>query len=186
MGKILPIFLGIVGLQVRPHVVFDEDVLHTERGVMIVKTEGGGESDVVVESVGFGHLSSDFVRCLLVLFSQERWYFVVEKTSSFFSVNPHFGKSLKSEESIVKDLHRFSGIGILCLVYGDDDVGHVFDIFVEIFKDFHTEGAKSAPRAGAFLYDLRARKELWGCSGLHGGCALCCGALRFSWRCALC
>ena len=186
MGKILPIFLGIVGLQVRPHVVFDEDVLHAERGVVIVKTEGSGESDVVVESVGFGHLSSDFVRCLFVLFSQERWYFVVEKTSSFFSVNPHFGKSLKSEESIVKDLHRFSGIGILCLVYGDDDVGHVFDIFVEIFKDFHTEGAKSAPRAGAFLYDLRARKELWGCSGLHGGCALCCGALRFSWRCALC
>ena len=178
MGEILRIVLTIVGLQVRPHVVFDEDVLHAERGVVIVKTEGSGESDVVVESVGFGHLSSDFVRCLFVLFSQERWYFVVEKTSSFFAVDPHFGKSLKSEESIVKDLHRFSGIGILCLVYGDDDVGHVLDFFVEIFKDFHAEGANSAPCTGAFLNDLCARIELWGCGGLHGGCALCrsCGA----------
>lgn len=175
MGKILPIFLGIVGLQVRPHVVFDEDVLHAERGVVIVKTKRGGESDVVVESVGFRHLSSDFVRCLFVLFSQERWYFVVEKTSSFFAVDPHFGKSLKSEESIVKDLHKFAGEGVLCLVYGDDDVGRVFDIFVEIFKDFHAEWAKSAPRAGAFLDDLCARIELCGCGGLHGDCALCCG-----------
>lgn len=170
MGKILPIFLGIVGLQVRPHVVFDEDVLHTERGVVIVEAERGGEGDVVVESVGFRHLSSDFVRCLLVLFSQERWYFVVEKTSSFFAVDPHFGISLKSEESIVKDLHKLAGEGVLCLVYGDDDVGHVLDIFVEIFKDFHAEGAKSAPRACAFLNDLRARKELWGCALRCGLC----------------
>lgn len=181
MGKILPIFLGIVGLQVRPHVVFDEDVLHTERGVVIVEAERGGEGDVVVESVGFRHLSSDFVRCLLVLFSQERWYFVVEKTSSFFAVDPHFGISLKSEESIVKDLHKLAGEGVLCLVYGDDDVGHVLDFFVEIFKDFHAEGANSAPCAGAFLNDLCARKELWGCGGLHGGCL---GGLQGG--CALC
>ncbi len=170
MGKILPIFLGIVGLQVRPHVVFDEDVLHTERGVVIVEAERGGEGDVVVGSVGFRHLSSDFVRCLLVLFSQERWYFVVEKTSSFFAVDPHFGISLKSEESIVKYLHKLAGEGVLCLVYGDDDVGHVLDIFVEIFKDFHAEGAKSAPRACAFLNDLRARIELWGCALRCGLC----------------
>ena len=107
---------------------------------------------------------------------------MVEKTSSFFAVNPHFGKSLKSEESIVKDLHGFSGEGVLCLVYSDDDVGRVFDIFVEIFKDFHSEGTKSAPCASAFLNDLCARIELWGCGGLHGGCALCCGALWFSLR----
>ena len=94
---------------------------------------------------------------------------MVEETSSLFAVNPHFGKSLKSEESIVIDLHRFSGKGILCLVYGDDDVGHVLDFFVEIFKDFYAEGAKSAPCAGAFLNDLCARIELWGCGGLHGG-----------------
>lgn len=182
MGEILRIVLTIVGLHVRSYVVFDEDVLHAERGVVIVKTKRGGEGDVVVESVGFRHLSSDFVRCLFVLFSQERWYFVVEKTSSFFAVNPHFGKSLKSEESIVKDLHGFSGEGVLCLVYSDDDVGRVFDIFVEIFKDFHSEGTKSAPCASAFLNDLCARIELWGCGGLHGGCALCCGALWFSLR----
>ena len=48
------------------------------------------------------------------------------------------------------------------MVYGDDDVGHVLDFFVEIFKDFHAEGANSAPCAGAFLNDLCARIELWG------------------------
>lgn len=182
MGEILSLCLGIVGLHVRSHVVFDEDILHAERGVVIVKTKRGGEGDVVVESVGFGDFGFDVERRLLALFFEDKWYFVVEETSSFFAVNPHFGKSLKSEESIVKDLHRFSGIGILCLVYGDDDIGYVLDFFVEIFKDFHAEGAKSAPCAGAFLNDLCARIELWGCGGLHGGLWFClrsgCGALR--------
>lgn len=173
MGEILSLCLGIVGLHVRPHVVFDEDVLHAERGVVIVKTKRGGEGDVVVESVGFGDFGFDVERRLLALFFEDKWYFVVEETSSLFAIDPHFGKSLKSEESIVKDLHGFSGKGILCLVYSDDDVGHVLDFFVEIFKDFHTEGAKSAPCAGAFLNDLCARIELWGCGGLQGDCALC-------------
>ena len=185
MGEILSKVLAIVGLHVRPHMVFDEDVLHAERGVVIVKAKRGGEGDVVVVSVGFGDFGFDAERRLLALFFQDKWYFVVEKPSSFFAVNPHFGKSLKSEESIVIDLHGFSGIGILWLVYGDDDVGDALDFFVEIFKDFHAEGANSAPCAGAFLNDLCARIELWGCGGLHGGCALCCGALWFSWRCAL-
>ena len=151
--------LGKVRLHVRSHVVFDENVLHAERGVVIVKAKRGGEGDVVVESVGFRHLSSDFVRRFLALFFQDKWYFVVEKPSSFFAVNPHFGKSLISEESIVIYLHGFSGIGILWLVYGDDDVGDALDFFVEIFKGFHAEGANSAPCAGAFFDDLCARIE---------------------------
>lgn len=173
MGEILPMCLGIVSLQVRSHVVFDEHILHAEGGVVIVKTKSGGEGDVVVESVGFGDFGFDVERRLLALFFEGKWYFVVEETSSLFAIDPHFGKSLKSEESIVKDLHGFSGKGILCLVHGDDDVRHVLDFFVEIFKDFHAEGANSAPCAGAFLNDLCARIELWGCGGLHGDCALC-------------
>ena len=175
MGEILSLCLGIVGLHIRSHVVFDEDVLHAERGGVIVKTKRGGEGDVVVESIGFGDFGFDVERRLLALFFEDKWYFVVEETSSLFAIDPHFGKSLKSEESIVKDLHGFSGIGILCLVYGDDDVGDALDFFVEIFKDFHAEGANSAPCAGAFLNDLCARIELWCCGGLHGDCgALCC------------
>ena len=48
--------------------VFDEDILHTERGVVIVKTKSGGEGDVVVESVGFGDFGFDVERRLLALF----------------------------------------------------------------------------------------------------------------------
>lgn len=68
MGEILSISLAIVGLHVRPHVVFDEDVLHAERGGVLVKAKRGGEGDVVVESVGFGDFGFDVERCLLALF----------------------------------------------------------------------------------------------------------------------
>ena len=174
--------LGIVSLQVRSHVVFDEDVLHAERGVVVVEAERGGEGDVVVESVGFGDFGFDVERCLLWLLAEGKWYFVVEEASSLFTIDPHFGIPREFEESIVVDLHGFSGKGTLCLVHGDDDVGHVLDFFVEIFKDFHAEGAKSAPCAGAFLNDLCARIELWCSGGLHGGLWFClrsgCGALR--------
>ena len=178
--------LGIVSLQVRSHVVFDEHILHAEGGVVVVEAERSGEGDVVVESIGFGDFGFDVERRLLGLFFQGKWYFVVEEASSLFAIDPHFGIPREFEESIVVDLHGFSGKGTLCLVHGDDDVGHVLDFFVEIFKDFHAEGAKSAPCAGAFLNDLCVRIELWCCGGLHGDCALCCGALRFSLRCALC
>lgn len=73
MGEILSISLAIVGLHIRTHVVFYEDVLHTERGVVIVKTKRGGEGDVVVESVGFGNFGFDVERRLLALFFQDKW-----------------------------------------------------------------------------------------------------------------
>ena len=73
MGEILRIVLTIVGLHVRSYVVFDEDVLHAERGVVIVKTKRGGEGDVVVKSIGFGYFGFDVERRLLALFFQDKW-----------------------------------------------------------------------------------------------------------------
>ena len=139
--------------------VFNEDVLHAERGVVIVKTEGGGEGDVVVESVGFRHLGLHLERRLLGELVEGSTHFVVEHVETLLTVEPHLGEPLKSEESIVLHLHGFGRIGALCLVHGDDNEGHALDVFAQSFEGFHAEGANSAPCAGAFFDDLHTRIE---------------------------
>ena len=123
MGEILSISLAIVGLHVRPHVVFYEDVLHAERGVVIVETEGGGEGDVVVGSVGFGDFGFDVERRFLWLLAESIASILQTHVHLFFAIDDSPGKSREAEKSIVGHFHGLDEVVSLSLVHSDDDEG---------------------------------------------------------------
>lgn len=113
----------IVALEIGSHVVFDEDVLHAERGVVIVETEGGGEGDVVVESVGFGDFGFDVERRFLWLLAESIASILQIHVHLFFAIDDTLGKSREAEKSIVGHFHGLDEVVSLSLVHSDDDEG---------------------------------------------------------------
>lgn len=113
----------IVALEIGSHVVFEEDILHAERGVVIVETEGGGEGDVVVESVGFGDFSFDVERRFLWLLAESIASILQTHVHLFFAIDDSPGKSREAEKSIVGHFHGLNEVVSLSLVHSDDDEG---------------------------------------------------------------
>lgn len=113
----------IVALEIGSHVVFDEYILHAERGVVIVETEGGGEGDVVVESVGFGDFGFDIERRFLWLLAESISSILQTHVHLFFAIDDTSGKSREAEKSIVGHFHGLDEVVSLSLVHSDDDEG---------------------------------------------------------------
>lgn len=113
----------IVALEIGSHVVFDEYILHAERGVVIVETEGGGEGDVVVESVGFGDFGFDVERRFLWLLAESIASILQTHVHLFFAIDDTLGKSREAEKSIVGHFYRLDEVVSLSLVHSDDDEG---------------------------------------------------------------
>ena len=113
----------IVALEIGSHVVFDEHILHAERGVVIVKTKSGGEGDVVVESVGFGDFGFDAERRLLGLLAESIASILQTHVHLFFAIDDSPGKSREAEKSIVGHFHGLDEVVTLSLVHSDDDEG---------------------------------------------------------------
>lgn len=113
----------IVALEIGPHVVFYEHILHAERGVVIVETESGGEGDVVIESVGFGDFGFDVERRFLWLLAESIASILQTHVHLFFAIDDPLGKSREAEKSIVGHFHGLDEVVSLSLVYSDDDEG---------------------------------------------------------------
>lgn len=113
----------IVALEIGSHVVFDEYILHAERGVVIVETEGGGEGDVVVGSVGFGDFGFDVERRFLWLLAESIASILQTHVHLFFAIDDSPGKSREAEKSIVGHFHGLDEVVSLSLVHSDDDEG---------------------------------------------------------------
>lgn len=113
----------IVALEIGTHVVFDEHILHTEHSVLIVETEGGGEGDVVVESVGFGDFGFDVERRFLWLLAESIASILQIHVHLFFAIDDSPRKSRETEKSIVGHFHGLDEVVSLSLVHSDDDEG---------------------------------------------------------------
>ena len=113
----------IVALEIGAHVVFDKDILHAERGVVVVETEGGGEGDIVVESVGFGDFGFDVERRFLWLLAESIASILQTHVHLFFAIDDSPRKSRETEKSIVGHFHGLDEVVSLSLVHSDDDEG---------------------------------------------------------------